>query len=226
MASPELLEITIEPVTSPDNFPVDFVEVERKAFATIGGDIFSAPKDAADAVPMAEAQALRAKSYGDILRNDPSVRYYAAKLPSGQIIGIAKWIFFAAGPEPPPAPIPAGTNIELMTWFSARMRDERRKVLGGKRHVRMAALAVDPEYHRKGVGGKLLEVGLRQCDEEELACWIDASQTGKGLYLKHDWVVVSTFDIEPSLVPAEKRGGPILPTACMIRQPQPLKAVS
>lgn len=88
----------------------------------------------------------------------------------------------------------------------------------GKKHALMATLAIQPEWQKLGLGGRLLEDGLKRCDAEGTECWIDASAKGKGLYLKHGWVQCGKVDIELKRWGAET--DEVAETACMVRLPK------
>jgi len=77
----------------------------------------------------------------------------------------------------------------MVEWFFGKLDDARNKGLEGKKHALMALLAIKPEYQRIGLGTKLLQWGLRKCDEEGLDCWVCellflSENSGGGICLK------------------------------------------
>jgi len=60
----------------------------------------------------------------------------------------------------------------------------------------MSILAVDPVYHRRGIGGMLLDAGLAEVDKTGGNTVIVASEMGLGLYLKHGFVPLDELPID------------------------------
>ncbi len=186
------LEYEVSPIESETDF-AEFANVERAAFG--GGALGRLMFGTEDTRTESAAQHARFWAV------DSTARYVKAALPSGRIIGIAKWNFFtdpAAGlqnPFPIDDPIPGG-NADLGKHFFGQLNRKRVEAIGGKKHFLVMMLAVDPEFQRMGVGKRLLEWGLEKADAEGLECWIDASQAGKGLYEKMGWKEVGVVEID------------------------------
>ncbi|EKD18483.1 uncharacterized protein L3040_007494 [Drepanopeziza brunnea f. sp. 'multigermtubi'] len=138
-------------------------------------------------------------------KSDPEARFMKASLPSGQIIGFAKWNFFSTTDYHYPFPtefLETGQPSLCKMFFDglAKVMNEKMK---GKKFIYMHFLAVDPKFQRMGIGKKLCDWGLKYADEKGLEAYIDASPEGKGLYEKCGWQVINTLDIDLS-----KWGGP------------------
>lgn len=60
-------------------------------------------------------------------------------------------------------------------------------------------LYVRPEFQRRGIGGTLVEWGVKKADELGLVAYTEASPKGLGLYLKYGFEEVDrvTVDLEP-----------------------------
>jgi hypothetical protein len=67
----------------------------------------------------------------------------------------------------------------------------------------------------------LLEDGLKLADRDGCKTYIEASAKGLGLYLKYGWKEVGEILVDTRPYGGEK----IEITKCMMRDPQPLKAV-
>lgn len=72
---------------------------------------------------------------------------------------------------------------------------------------------VSRDHQRKGIGSALLEEGLALAEKLDLPVWLQASKSGRGLYVKHGFVVDEAWevDLEPYGVDV------VEPFACMIR---------
>ncbi|KAG0124281.1 acyl-CoA N-acyltransferase [Tuber indicum] len=54
-------------------------------------------------------------------------------------------------------------------------------------------LAVDPPWHRRGVGGLLVSWGMKNCAKEGVVCCLESSPAGRGLYEKLGFKVVDVW---------------------------------
>jgi GNAT superfamily N-acetyltransferase len=212
----EPIQYTVQPIASENDIP-GFVKVQDDAFHDWPTMQVMYPSNLA--IKKEESLGLEVKSHTDIWVNDPTAVYCTAKLQSGEIIGGAKWNFFQdSGPQFPwPTEHGPDANGEMVKWYFEQLDDRRNKGMHGKKHVLMAILAVSPHYQRCGIGARLLEWGLQRCDKEGLECWIDATDKGKGLYLKHGWVEVGGIDVDLERWGGEK--GRVIRTANLIRKP-------
>ncbi|KKA19812.1 hypothetical protein T310_6204 [Rasamsonia emersonii CBS 393.64] len=94
---------------------------------------------------------------------------------------------------------PEGMNKALMDATSGARFLKRAKILGEKDVFILKELYVRPEFQRRGLGGILVEKGLREADELGLPAYTEATEKGFGLYLKHGFKEVDrvTVDLEP-----------------------------
>ncbi len=134
-----------------------------------------------------------------------------ASLPSGQIIGFAKWNFLSPpGPHNPfPKEFSEKGKPELAKWFFGELARVMNEKMEGKKFVYMHILAIDPAYQRMGIGRRLLDWGLKIADDEGWEAYIDASPEGKGLYEKCGWQTINTIDLDVG-----KWGGPEEVSTC------------
>lgn len=192
------LNFTVSEVTSKDDFP-GLVAVEKAAFRSSQLLSLMLPPDPSSPENFANTVHNHEKAWA----TDPNAKYVKAALPDGKIIGEAKWYFLldaeAREKDPWEIDFAPGANRELYNGYFGALNKARMERLGGKRHILMAILAIDPEYQRKGVGHELLRWGLKQADEEQVECWIDASPAGHGLYKQFGWEDVGTVqtDLRP-----------------------------
>lgn len=191
-------EITVSPVTSKEDFH-SMVEVEKKAFkaSPVAEVMFPGGPPSAEDGSRSEQSVL---SHQKAWSSDPTARYLKACLPNGTIVGYAKWNFFfdSSKPQYPNQNMEVSphANKEFVDYFLGSFDTARNKAMAGKKHFLMTVLCVHPEYQRLGIGGKLLDWGLKEADKEGLECWIDSSPFGLGLYKKHGWEEVGYLDID------------------------------
>jgi len=211
-------EIIISPITSVDDI---------SSITTIGGEAFSSSPLISLMFPETPTSHAKyvAQNTKELLTN-PTVRFNKASLPSGEILGYGKWNFYltpeAIAESEKPWPLEddgtGSPNVPMVKSVFGDLGKRKNAFMSGKRHALMAVLAVKPGSQRMGVGKKLLEWGLRQCDEENIEVWIDASPEGKGLYEKVGWKEVGFLDTD-----FEPWGGEgVGRTVCMLREPVPV----
>jgi GNAT superfamily N-acetyltransferase len=191
--STEALSFTISQITSEEDFPF-LATVEESAFRGPQTTLFFGSSASHD-------PSIAAARHIEVFRTDPTALYFKATLPSGQVIGLAKWnIFSASGPHFPwpTSGFAADANVELLAWFFGELDKKRNAFMvpRGEGYLYMALLAVDPKWQRMGVGRRLLEWGLEKADKEGLECWIEASPAGKPLYEKVGWKEVGATDVD------------------------------
>lgn len=188
------LEFTVSHVTSKEDFP-GIVSVERAAFRGSQAMRLMFPPDPSSPENVANTVRNHEKAWS----TNPNAKYLKAVLPDGKIIGMAKWHLFldpASTENPWDVDLPPTANAALYHQFFGDLHAARVKWLGGKRHILMGVLAVDPDYQKMGVGRELLRWGLDLADEEQVETWIDASAAGHPLYKQLGWVDVGKVDID------------------------------
>ena len=65
----------------------------------------------------------------------------------------------------------------------------------------------------------LIAQGLREADAAGAQAYVESTEAGASLYLKHGWVVCENFGIDLNL----HGGQGVVQTMLMLREPQPLK---
>jgi len=78
-----------------------------------------------------------------------------------------------------------GANKEAMISFFTELARERRERFGGRPYVLLSILAVSPEHQRRGLGAKMVQVGLEKADAMGVEAYLESSPKGKGLYAKY-----------------------------------------
>lgn len=82
----------------------------------------------------------------------------------------------------------------------------------------MHILAVRRSHHRRGLGGRLLAVGLAMADEAGRKTFIEASRAGIELYKRYGWELVGEVKVD-----LESHGFPglgVYTEGCLMRQPK------
>ncbi|KAL5089219.1 hypothetical protein Trisim1_005781 [Trichoderma cf. simile WF8] len=70
------------------------------------------------------------------------------------------------------------------------------KAADGKRHIYVNHLMIDPNYQRKGIGGKLLDAVLEKSDEEKVPTFLMSSAESRGLYGKMGFEILGTWRVD------------------------------
>ncbi|KAL6799480.1 acyl-CoA N-acyltransferase [Trichoderma sp. SZMC 28013] len=70
------------------------------------------------------------------------------------------------------------------------------KAADGKRHVYVNHLMIDPEYQRRGIGGKLLAAALERSDRERVPTFLMSSAESRGLYGKMGFEILGTWRVD------------------------------
>jgi GNAT superfamily N-acetyltransferase len=78
-----------------------------------------------------------------------------------------------------------GAKKEIMIPFFEELARERRERFGGRPYVLLSILVVSPQHQRRGLGARLLQVGLEKADEMGVEAYLESSPKGKGLYAKY-----------------------------------------
>ncbi|KAL7907844.1 acyl-CoA N-acyltransferase [Trichoderma velutinum] len=70
------------------------------------------------------------------------------------------------------------------------------KAADGKRHFYVNHLMINPDYQRKGIGGKLLSAVLERSDEERVPTFLMSSAESRGLYGKMGFEILGTWRVD------------------------------
>ncbi|KAK5676147.1 hypothetical protein LTS10_011439 [Elasticomyces elasticus] len=117
----------------------------------------------------------------------------AVEEPTGKIMGISEWDFYldpkAAAETPisdpderPPANWPEGGNWAIRSFFKLEWEKWSRETFAGKPYIELHILVVHPDFHRRGVGAKLLSWGCEQADKHGVTACLESTPAGLELY--------------------------------------------
>ncbi|PON20894.1 hypothetical protein TGAM01_v210293 [Trichoderma gamsii] len=158
------------------------------------------------------------KSTPVALEKPENIILVAVDEESSGVVGIVKYTIEAekvvstATVEGPasvedPASVPAGPSLtavkehlkELWTEFGRR-RDEMdecyERAADGKRHIYIHTLMINPDYQRRGIGGKLLAEVLKQSDKEAIPVFLASTAESIGLYSRMGFESLGTWPID------------------------------
>ncbi|KAM0250104.1 hypothetical protein ACHAP5_002421 [Fusarium lateritium] len=88
---------------------------------------------------------------------------------------------------------------ELWQWFDARSEEmdaSKEKAVDGRDHFEVMHIMVDPQHQRKGIGGYLLKSVTDKADAINAPTLIVSSVEGHGLYSKHGFESLGTWEID------------------------------
>lgn len=77
---------------------------------------------------------------------------------------------------------PKGTNVDLAASFFGSLEPKT-----DEPYLHLHLLAIDPTVQRTGAGAKLLQWGCRESDRLGVACYLEATDVGIGLYKKYGY---------------------------------------
>jgi GNAT superfamily N-acetyltransferase len=95
------------------------------------------------------------------------------------------------------------TDADMRNWMAKLMPD-------GTKCMFICTLSVDPDYASHGVGSALMEWGTRIADEDNVFCWVHASDGSHMFYKKHGFEKVGELMVdldEFATQPAPDNGG-------------------
>lgn len=134
----------------------------------------------------------------------------AKDVASGEIVGIARWDIVEHPPktkeemdakyedvvearqgEPPVA----GVNEELNRVFLHIMLYCEMEITAGQPYLILQMLAIRPDCQRRGIGTVLLKHVLEKADREGLQVYLDSAVSGKALYERFGFKVVSEMPL-------------------------------
>jgi GNAT superfamily N-acetyltransferase len=98
-------------------------------------------------------------------------------------------------------PYPEGGNEEVWSELLSAIAEYEKRTMGDRKHwctsplssrrpvppclftsLALLVLAVDPAYHRRGIGKAIVSDGIKRARAQGLPLFVSASQTGKLLY--------------------------------------------
>ncbi|KAN0104726.1 Acyl-CoA N-acyltransferase [Hyaloscypha variabilis] len=137
---------------------------------------------------------------------------------SGKIVAFLKARYPApkvVDAEEEQAEFPEGSNAELFGHWFGNMDHFEDKHMNYEEDYFVHVISTLPEYHRKGLGRRLLDRFLRDADDSGAKTYLQATEVGAGLYPR-----LGFKDIEEMVTNTPK--GPVV-WRCMMREPNPLK---
>jgi len=91
---------------------------------------------------------------------------------------------------------PPEMNKELMDATSGARFLKRAKILKDSEAFVLKELYVRPEYQRQGLGGRLVEWGVKKADELGILAYTEASAKGLGLYLRYGFYEMDRVTVD------------------------------
>lgn len=80
-------------------------------------------------------------------------------------------------------------NFMRVLDITGQWNKEHRKL--DKRHYYLMIMGVEPEFQQKGIGSRLIQVGLKKADDEKLECYLETvTSEDVKFYLKHNFEVI------------------------------------
>ncbi|MCJ1400183.1 hypothetical protein MMC11_003387 [Xylographa trunciseda] len=214
-------DVVLAPVTDPADFD-RLAEVEDLAFAH--DKLIQLLFPAGHGGPtLTERGDSHRKSQKEDLSN-----YYvkATSVATGEIVAWLKYHLFEDLERehiPYPKELPPGANVPLMEAGFGTLKALREGKMAGKQYGFVLILVTVPEWHRRGVGRKLLQRYMDVVDEKGWESWIDASPAGMGLYQKLGWEQVGGVTVDLGQYGGEK--GYMETTVSMVRKPKGVATV-
>ncbi|KAF2011350.1 acyl-CoA N-acyltransferase [Aaosphaeria arxii CBS 175.79] len=88
-------------------------------------------------------------------------------------------------------------DTKRMEIYMDKLPTDLYNLLGPRWHVGL--LGVSPKYQRRGIGGRLLQYGLKFATEEDLPVTLEASAKGHNLYLRSGFKIIADAEIVDGL---------------------------
>ena len=80
-------------------------------------------------------------------------------------------------------------NFMRLLDISEQWNKEHKKL--NKRHYYLMVIGVEPEYQGKGIGSRLMQVGLKKADDEKLECYLETvTYEDVRFYMKHNFEII------------------------------------
>ena len=90
--------------------------------------------------------------------------------------------------------------------------------------VDLESIVVRAEAQRRGIGSRLLELGLVRADADHESCFLYATPAGYPLYLRYEFVEIDRIDVDLSRWYGVNKGYGVWRNTFMIRLPTSGKA--
>ena len=80
-------------------------------------------------------------------------------------------------------------NFMRLLDIDGQWKKEHKKL--DKRHYYLMVIGVEPEFQQKGIGSRLMQVGLKKADDEKLECFLETvTPEDLRFYEKHNFKVI------------------------------------
>ena len=80
-------------------------------------------------------------------------------------------------------------NFMRLLDIDGQWKKEHKKL--DKRHYYLMIIGVEPEFQQKGIGSRLMQVGLKKADDEKLECFLETvTPEDVRFYEKHNFKVI------------------------------------
>lgn len=126
--------------------------------------------------------------------------------PNNKIVGVCHWNFYlhdrteeeldAERKKHSERPLPPDCNEAFMEDFFGKIAKYRQEIMGGKAYILLNLLATHPDHHRRGVGAMHMRWGQEHADSRGLPCYLEASPTGKPLYVRQGYDAVADLPFD------------------------------
>ncbi|KUJ11029.1 uncharacterized protein LY89DRAFT_594970 [Mollisia scopiformis] len=155
------------------------------------------------------AKAACSQGLFEIHSGDASSRWVKInELGTGKMTACANWNLHETNPyelpEDPPIATwwPEGEGRNFATKFYTQCVSHK-PTMYNKPHLYLNISATMPTFQRKGVGGMLVEWGLKWADEMGLESFTEATQVGKPLYEHYGFSVIDVITVDKTSMAIE-----------------------
>ncbi|KAF3761774.1 hypothetical protein M406DRAFT_281853 [Cryphonectria parasitica EP155] len=107
---------------------------------------------------------------------------------SEQTISVAKWTVYDQNhPVKPKSPrsLPPGSNAEACELLFGTIDKLQPKHIGGRPHIFFGILATEAKHQGRGAASLLLKKCIEEAEAKRLPIYLDSSEMGHPVYLKH-----------------------------------------